>query len=196
MMPAWEEGFRKQHPGIRFEDKFPSGDAAIAGLVSGVCELGPQGRELVLTENLEFYETFSYHPTAIIVATGSYDVEGMSNGLVVYVHPDNPIAKLTMKQLDGIFGSERVAGLKGFKWVLSAGRTANDDIRTWGQLGLTGEWASQAIHTYGHGPGGTTNFFQLTVLSGSDKWNPNYRGYVETGSKMIADEDKEQLGGT
>jgi phosphate transport system substrate-binding protein len=63
-------------------------------------------------------------------------------------------------------------------------------------LGLTGEWADKPIHTYGHGPGGTTNFFQLKVLNGSDKWNPNYRGYVETGSKMIGDDDKNQWGGT
>jgi len=196
MMPIWEEGFRQYHPGVRFEDKFPSGDVAIAGLVSGVADLGPQGRELVLTEYLAFYETFRYYPTDITVMTGAYDAEGMTCGLVVYVHPDNPISKLTMKQLDGIFGSERVAGLSGFKWQLSAGRSAKDDIRTWGQLGLTGEWADKPIHTYGHGPGGTTNFFQVKVLHGSDKWNPNYRGFVETGSKMIADDDKAQLGGT
>ncbi len=196
MMPIWEEGFRKYQPEIRFEDKFPSGDAAIAGLVSGVADLGPQGRELVLTEYLAFYETFHYYPTDITVMTGAYDVDGATCGLVVYVNKDNPISKLTMKQLDGIFGSERVAGLRGFKWTLQAGRSAKDDIRTWGQLGLTGEWTDKPIHTYGHGPGGTTNFFQIQVLNGSDKWNPNYQGYVETGSKMIGDDDKGQLGGT
>jgi phosphate transport system substrate-binding protein len=195
MMPIWEEAFRRYHPEIRFDDKFPSGDVAIAGLVSGVSDLGPQGRELVLTENLAFYETYGYYPTDITVMTGAYDVDGMACGLVVYVNKDNPISKLTMKQLDGIFGSERVAGLRGFKWTLEAGRSAKDDVRTWGQLGLTGEWADKPIHTYGHGPGGTANFFELKVLNGSDKWNPNYQGYVETGSKMIADNDKAQLGG-
>ncbi|MDT5158018.1 MAG: phosphate transport system substrate-binding protein [Acidobacteriota bacterium] len=195
MMPVWEQGFRKFHPDVHFDDKFPSGDVAIAGLVSGVSDLGPQGRELVLTEYLAFFETFRYYPTDVTVMTGAYDVEGMACGLVVYVNKDNPISKLTMKQLDGIFGSERVGGLRGFKWTLEAGRGANDDIRTWGQLGLTGEWADKPIHTYGHAPSGTTNFFQLKVLNGGDKWNPNYQGYVETGSKMIADNDKDQLGG-
>ena len=195
MMSIWEESFRKYQPEIRFDDKFPSGDVAIAGLVSGVSDLGPQGRELVLTEYLAFYETYGYYPTDITVMTGAYDVDGMACGLVVYVNKDNPISKLTMKQLDGIFGSERVAGLRGFKWTLEAGRSAKDDVRTWGQLGLTGEWADKPIHTYGHGPGGTANFFELKVLNGSDKWNPNYQGYVETGGKMIADNDKAQLGG-
>ncbi len=196
MMKVWEDGFRKYQPDINFEDKFPSGDVAIAGLVSGVADLGPQGRELVLTEHLAFYETFQYYPTDITVMTGAYDVDGATCGLVIFVNKDNPISKLTMRQLDGIFGSERVGGLWGFKWSLEAGRTVKDDIRTWGQLGLTGEWADQPIHTYGHGPGGTTNFFQIRVLNGSDKWNPNYQGYVETGSKMISDNDKAQLGGT
>ncbi len=195
MMSIWEESFRKYQPEIRFDDKFPSGDVAIAGLVSGVSDLGPQGRELVLTEHLAFYETYGYYPTDITVMSGAYDVDGMACGLVVYVNKDNPISKLTMKQLDGIFGSERVAGLRGFKWTLEAGRSAKDDVRTWGQLGLTGEWADKPIHTYGHGPGGTANFFELKVLNGSDKWNPNYQGYVETGGKMIADNDKAQLGG-
>jgi phosphate transport system substrate-binding protein len=196
MMAIWEAGFRKYQPGIQFDDKFPSGDVAIAGLVSGIADLGPQGRELVLTEYLAFYETFGYYPTDITVVTGAYDAEGMTCGLVVYVNKDNPISKLTMNELDGIFGSERIAGLRGFKWMLQAGRSAHDDIRTWGQLGLTGEWADKPIHTYGHGPGGTTNFFQIKVLNGSDKWNPNYQGYVETGSKMIGDDDQAQIGGT
>src|SRR6202171_3010295 len=173
MMPIWEEAVGKYQPDIRFEDKFPSGDVAIAGLVSGVADLGPQGRELVLTEYLAFFETFHYYPTAITVMTGAYDVEGMACGLVVYVNKDNPISKLTMKQLDGIFGSERVAGLRGFKWTLAAGRSAQEDIRPWGQLGLTGEWADKPIHTYGP-PGlypGGVSFFQTRVMGGADTWN-------------------------
>jgi phosphate transport system substrate-binding protein len=100
-----------------------------------------------------------------------------------------------MKQLDEIFGAERSGAYRGFKWTLEAGRTARDDIRTWDQLGLTGEWVGKPIHTYGHAPSGTANFFQIKVLNGGDKWNPNYREYVETNSKMISDSDHSQLGG-
>jgi len=172
MMSTWEESFRKYHPEIRFDDKFPSGDVAIAGLVSGVSDLGPQGRELVLTENLAFYETYGYYPTDITVMTGAYDVDGMACGLVVYVNKDNPISKLTMKQLDGIFGSERVAGLRGFKWTLEAGRSAKDDVRTWGQLGLTGEWRNKSINLYGYDiKTGTGEFFLRAILGDSHKLN-------------------------
>jgi phosphate transport system substrate-binding protein len=111
---------------------------------------------------------------------------------VVFVHQDNPIASLTLAQLDGIFGAERTAGMRGFQWAPSAGRGPGKNIRTWGELGLTGDWADKPIQTYGHAPSGTARFFQWKVLANGDKWNPNYREYVETGSKMIADEDQRE----
>ena len=190
VLKLWEDGFRKIHPEIRFEDKLPTSDAAIPALVTGVADLGPDGGEATLTENLSFFEVYGYPATGITVATGAFDIEGKSNGPVVFVHQDNPITKLTVAQLDGIFGSERTAGMRGFKWTPSDARGPEGNIRTWGQLGLTGEWAHQPIQTYGHAPSGTARFFQWKVLKNGDKWNPNFREYVETGSRMIADEDK------
>jgi phosphate transport system substrate-binding protein len=192
VLQQWEEGFRKLQPGVRFDDRLPTSDAAIPALVTGVSDLGPDGGEATLTENLSFVEVYGYMPTAITVASGAYDVEGKSNGPVVFVAKDNPIKSLTMQQLDGIFGAERTAGLHGFKWTPVEARDAGGNIRIWGQLGLTGEWARQPIQTYGHGPSGTARFFQWKVLHNGDKWNENYREYVETGSKQIADEDKAQ----
>jgi phosphate transport system substrate-binding protein len=189
VLELWEKEFSKIHPGIHFEDHLPTSDAALPALVTGVADLGPDGGEATLTEALSFFEVYGYHPTDITVATGAFDVEGRSNGLVVFVSSDNPITRLTLQQLDGIFGAERTAGMRGFKWTPSAGRGQEKNIRTWGQLGLTGEWADKPIQTYGHAPSGTARFFQWKVLENGDKWNPNFREYVETGSKMIADED-------
>jgi len=190
VLAQWEEGFRKLHPEVRFVDHLPTSDAAIPALVTGVADLAPDGGEATLTETLSFFETYGYHPTDITVATGAFDVEGRSNGIVVFVNAANPLARLTLQQLDGIFGAERSAGMRGFKWTPSDGRGAQDNIRTWGQLGLKGEWADKPIQTYGHAPSGTTRFFQWKVMKNGDKWNPNYREYVESGSKMIADEDR------
>jgi phosphate transport system substrate-binding protein len=190
VLKLWEDDFRKIHPGIAFDDKLPTSDAAIPALVTGVTDLAPDGGEATLTENLSFFEVYGYPVTDITVASGAFDVEGKSNGPVIFVHKDNPITRLTVKQLDGIFGAERTAGMRGFKWTPSDGRGARQDIRTWGQLGLTGEWAAKPIQTYGHAPSGTARFFQWKVLGNGDKWNPNYREYVESGSKMIADEDR------
>ena len=190
VLALWEEGFRKLHPDVRFTDHLPTSDAAIPALVTGVADLAPDGGEATLTETLSFFETYGYHPTDITVATGAFDVQGRSNGIVVFVNAANPLTGLTLQQLDGIFGAERSAGMRGFQWTPSDGRGAQEDIRTWGQLGLKGEWADKPIQTYGHAPSGTTRFFQWRVMKNGDKWNPNYREYVESGSKMIADEDR------
>jgi phosphate transport system substrate-binding protein len=195
VLKEWETAFRKVQPAVVFDDKLPTSDAAIPALVTGATDLAPDGGEPIITETLSFYESFGYNLTSITVASGAYDVEGRSNGIVIYVNKANPITKLTMRQLDGIFGAERSGGLVGFKWMLAGGRGPRENIRTWGQLGLTGEWAGKPIQTYGHAPSGTSRFFQLKVLHNSDKWNPNYREYVETGSKMIGDDDPGQLGG-
>ena len=190
VLKLWEDGFRKIHPGIAFEDKLPTSDAAIPALVTGVTDLAPDGGEPAITEALSFFEVYGYPPLDITVASGAFDVEGKSNGPVIFVHKDNPITQVTMDQLDGIFGAERTAGMRGFKWTPSDGRGPEKDIRSWGELGLGGEWAGKPIQTYGHAPSGTTRFFQWKVMGNGDKWNPNYREYVETGSKMIADEGR------
>jgi phosphate transport system substrate-binding protein len=195
VLAQWEEGFRRFQPDISFRDTLPTSDAALPALITGVTDLAPSGAEPALTETLAFFEIHGYHPTAVTVASGTFDVDGHSAGIVVFVHQDNPLTRLTLKQLDGIFGAERSGGLRGFKWTLEDARGAADDIRTWGQLGLVGRWADKPIHTYGHAPSGASRFFQLRVLRSSEKWNSNYRGYVETGSKMISDTDTEQRGG-
>jgi len=188
MVQIWEAGFHKYHPDVRFDDKFPSSDGATAGLITGVADIGTTGREPTLTEFLSFNETFKYDLETIAVATGAYDLKGKTWAIVIFVNKDNPITKLTMRQLDGIFGAERTGGYVGYRWFPQAARGAKDDIRTWGQLGLTGEWANKPIHTYGYANTGMSKFFELTVFKGGEKWNPNYREYVESETKMVADE--------
>src|SRR5207244_11408958 len=116
LVKLWEDGFARLQPGARFDDKLPTSDAAIPALVTGVADLSPDGGEATLTENLSFFEVYGYALTEITVASGAFDVEGKSNGPVIFVHKDNSISRLTIKQLDGIFGAERTAGMRGFKW--------------------------------------------------------------------------------
>ena len=191
VLAKWQEAFRKLHPDVAFHNTLPTSDAAFPGLVTYQADLGPNGGEPAITEALSFYETRGYHASFVVVASGAFDVEGRSNGPVIFVPEDNPLTEISIEQLDGIFGSARNGGLEGFVWSPAGARGADKDIRTWGQLGLKGKWANAPIQTYGHGPSGTTRFFQLHVLANTDKWNPNYKGYVETGSKQIAAIDKQ-----
>lgn len=190
VLEKWQEEFRKRYPAIRFENTLPTSDAAFPALVTRVTDLAPNGGEPAITEALSFYETHGYHASHVVVGSGSYDREGRSNGPIVFVHKDNPLQRLTIDQLDGIFGSERSGGLRGFEWTEKGARGPEKNIRTWRELGVSGPCADKSIKTYGHGPSGTTRFFQLHVLENSDKWNPNYRGYVETGSKQIPPDER------
>jgi len=186
LVKRWEDGFLKVQPGIKFGDDLPSSDAAMAGLIKGDADLAPSGRELSLDEYLGFYEATGHNPVEITVGTGTFDVPGGSWGIVVFVSQSNPLARLTLKQLDGIFGSERTGAYTGFKWMPQKARGPEGNIRTWGQLGLTGAWADRPIQTYGYAPSGMSAFFQLQVFGGGDKWNPNYREYIENGTKIMS----------
>lgn len=190
VLAQWQAAFRKLQPGVTFQDTLPTSDAAFPGLVTYQADLGFDGGEPAITEALSFYETRGYPASFVTIASGAFDTEGKSNGPVVFVSKDNPLTQLSIDELDGIFGSARNGTLDGFVWTPMGARGADKDIRAWGQLGFKGVAANKPIQTYGHGPSGTTRFFSLHVLGNSDKWNPNYKAYVETGSKQIAAIDK------
>ena len=174
MLTAWELGIHEQQRGLRFSDVLPSGAAAIGALYTGVADLGLMGHHSWPMERLAFHEVYGYDPLEIIVATGAYDVPAKMPANVIYVNRKNPLSRLTVKQLDGIFGSQRTGGWKGTQWTTASARGADENIRTWGQLGLTGEWASKTIQPYAYDL--SANSFCLSMqrmaFQGGDMWNP------------------------
>ena len=186
LVNQWETAYLKHNPDVKIADNPGGSDAAIGALQQGSAEIAVFGRELELNDYLGFFENKGYNPTEITIASGTYDVPGASWGLLIFVNQANPLAQLTLQQLDGIFGSERTGGYEGFVWKPENARSAKENIRTWGQLGLTGDWAGREIQTYGYAAGGMAHFFELEVLHGSNKWNGNYRQYVENGTKILS----------
>lgn len=159
LMGYWQEGFRKYHPEVKFSNNLVSTAIALPGLMADRADLGVMGREISHYEQVGFRRIFRYEPLSITVTTGSYDVEGKTFPMVIFVHKDNPITRLTLAQLDAIFGSERRNG-------------APKNIQTWGDLGLKGEWADKAIHLYGYSiDSAYAAFFSQAALNGSVKWN-------------------------
>jgi len=174
----WEEAFRKFHPEIAFDFRLKATSGTIPGLVSGQSDLGPSVK--ITFPNLQFYQRYlNADPFEIVYATGSYDVTGWSPGYGIVVHRENPLARITLEQLDGIFGAERLGGWVGTDWHPEFARGPERNIRSWGQLGLTGEWADKPIIPYGL----NLRYHQATVISdrvlkGSDKWNERLRIYA------------------
>jgi phosphate transport system substrate-binding protein len=122
-------------------------------------------------------------PTEISVATGGFEKRGSLWAWAIVVNKDNPLNEISMDQLDRTFGSERSGGweLVNNNWMYSAkyARTADTNIRTWGQLGLGGDFAGQEIKTFGYIAPGFEIAIQRTWFHWSDKWNANFMQYVE-----------------
>lgn len=190
---AWEKGFTRFHPDATFANNFTmSSEGAIAGLYLLGVDVAPAGDDAKVSDLLPFYQVKHYLPTELTVATGGYEQRGALWAIQIVVNKDNPLTKLTMKQLDQVFGAERTGGWDGIFYTSRYARPASEDIRTWGQLGLTGEWANKPIQTYGYVAPGFEIAFERKVFHWSDKWNENYKEYVEA-KEVVPDTNGEKV---
>jgi phosphate transport system substrate-binding protein len=145
-MTLWSEGFLKFYPGVQVEIEGKGSATAPPALIQGSASFGPMSREMKNKEIDEFKEKYGYAPTGV---RSSIDM------LAIYVHKDNPLKGLTLAQADAIFSKTRKAGLK--------------DIKTWGELGLKGEWENKPIQIYGrNSASGTYGYFKEHVLRNGD----------------------------
>ncbi|MES2289857.1 MAG: substrate-binding domain-containing protein [Pseudomonadota bacterium] len=174
----FEDAFRKYHPQVKFENNLSSTFIAMAGLYTGKADLAPMGRRPTWDELQSYQRVFGTLPVEVAMATGSFDVSGWTFALVPFVHKDNPLSKLTIEQLDGIFGAQRDGGWDRNNWNEKAARGPEKNIRTWGQLGLKGEWANKPIRVLAY----NLNFhfprdFAEKVMGGGYKWNETLTEY-------------------
>ena len=147
LMTLWAEGFKKMYPNVQVEIEGKGSTTAPPALISGTANFGPMSREMKKKEIDDFEAKFGYKPTQIPSAV---DV------LAVYVHKDNPLAGLSLQQVDAIFSQTRKAG-------------GDKDITTWGDLGLEGDWKDKPISLYGrNSASGTYGFFKEHVLKNGD----------------------------
>jgi phosphate transport system substrate-binding protein len=147
LMTLWAEQFNKFYPNAKIQIEGKGSSTAPPALISGTAQLGPMSREMKGTEIDQFEKKYGYKPTAIRTSV---------DALAVFVNKDNPVKCLTMAQADAVFSKSRRQGFK-------------EDVKTWGQLGLTGEWASRPISLYGrNSASGTYGFFKEHVLKNGD----------------------------
>ena len=142
LMTLWAEGFRKLYPNVRIQIEGKGSSTAPPALIAGTSQLGPMSRAMKDSELEKFEKEFGYKPTAFPVAV---------DGLAIYVHKDNPIENLTFEQIDAIFSKTRLGG--------------HAEITTWGDVGLTGDWADKPISIYGrNSSSGTYGYFKDKAL--------------------------------
>src|SRR3954470_6319522 len=170
LMTYWAEEFKKIYPNVSIEIEGKGSSTAPPALIAGTSQLGPMSRKMKAEEIDAFEKKYGYKPRSVGVAI---------DALAVYVNKDNPIKSLTLQQADSIFSATRKRG--------------GQNTTTWGQLGLTGEWASKPISLYGrNSASGTYGFFKEHVLQNGD-----YKGSVkeQPGSASVVQGVEKELGG-
>ncbi len=174
----WKAGFEKLQPGVEIEYYTPTAAIAVPCLYFDKADIG-------INHDPSFYDSLAHlrlkgvEPIGFSVFTGSYNYVGWQNNLVIIVNKDNPLTKITMKQLDGVFGSVREGGWIGTEWHPEFRRGPEQDVRTWGQLGLTGDWAARRITPHGYSLRYASAIeFSNKVLQAGDKWNGDLRAHA------------------
>jgi len=176
----WQAEFKKFQPGLTIEYHLPTASMAVPALACGVADLG-MSNKAILTDLLSFEQVYHHSVSEVAVATGSYDVYGWTPAFIIVVNKANPLQQISLKQLDGVFGAARSGGYVGSVWHAEYpySRGKDEDIRTWDQLGLTGEWAGKPIHPGGQTVrAGASTAFSDKILRGSGQWVEGYQGYT------------------
>jgi len=169
-----QEGFRTFHPGVRFANNLHGPESTFAGVYTGVADLAFMAREMrVPMETMAFEWVHHYKAFEVEIANAGLAAARPAANLAVFVHRNNPIAHLTLQQLDGIFGAES--------------RSDRSNLRKWGDVSAGGSWKDRPIHVYGPALDSVGALYIRTrVLGGSRKWNPGYREVTTGWSDVLA----------
>jgi len=147
LMTYWGEAFAKAYPTVRIQVEGKGSSTAPPALIAGTSQLGPMSRSMTPAETDAIEKKYGFQPVQIRTALDT---------IGVYVNKDNPLASVSLPELDAIFSKTRKAGFP-------------NDITTWGQLGLKGEWANKPISVFGrNSASGTYGFFKEHALAKGD----------------------------
>jgi len=147
LMTLWAEAFARYYPNVKVQVEGKGSSTAPPALIAGTAQFGPMSRAMKQEEIDKFEQRFGYKPTVIRTSI---------DALAVYVNKDNPIEQLSLPLVDAVFSKSR------------RGEHA-EDITTWGQLNLTGQWAKNPISLYGrNSASGTYGYFKEHALFKGD----------------------------
>jgi len=147
LMTYWGEAFAKMYATVRIQVEGKGSSTAPPALIAGTAQVGPMSRDMKPEEVDAIEKKYGFKPTQV---RATLDTIG------IFVNKDNPIASLSMPELDAIFSRTRKGGYP-------------NDLTTWGQLGLKGTWANKPISIFGrNSASGTYGFFKEHALYKGD----------------------------
>ena len=147
LMTLWAEGFKKHYPSVQVQVEGKGSSTAPPALIEATAQLGPMSRNMKADESDAFERKYGFKPTRLRTSL---------DALAVFVHKDNPLQSMTLEQVDAVFSKTRKRG-------------HSQDIVTWGQVGLQGEWERKPLSIYGrNSASGTYGFFKEEALKKGD----------------------------
>lgn len=156
VVALWADALRERDPSLRLDVDLRGSDVGFAALTSGRADIALLGRDATDPEAKAYEWVYRAKPSSLALLHGSLDRAGRSPAPVLFVHRDNPLASLTLAQVEAAFGEEH--------------RRSAANARTWGDLGLDGDWAARPITLYApQAESGTGRFVRAAVLGGSTR---------------------------
>jgi phosphate transport system substrate-binding protein len=142
MMTFWAESLNKHHPELQIQIEGKGAGLPSSALTSGFVQLAPMSRPMKPKEEQAFQEKYGYPPTRVAVAI---------DALAIFVNSENPLEEITLEQIDGVFSKTL--------------RRKGKNVSTWGDLGLTEQWAQKPLALYGrNSASGIYGFFKERAL--------------------------------
>jgi phosphate transport system substrate-binding protein len=145
VLNAARPAFRESQPDVSIEVRSSGSSSAPAFLASGESDLAPMSRPMRAAE-IESIERARKAPVRF--------VDIAIDAIAISVHRGNPMSRISLKDLDRVFGRER--------------RRGGAPAVTWGDVGVRDDaWVKQQIVLFGMGPGsGSNGLVQEVVLQG------------------------------
>jgi phosphate transport system substrate-binding protein len=153
----WFDKFKQYQPGVTLSIAPPyAGSLGAVELVKGDLDFVFVSRELRPADITDFKKKFGYDPMSVPVSGGSYRHFGALDAVGFFVNKDNPLEQITYDQIDAIYSTTHHRGSKA--------------ARTWGDLGVKGDYADKPINAYALAPwNGFEEFIRQRVLSKDGK---------------------------
>jgi len=139
----WAEEYGKKKPSVQVEVSGGGSGVGIRDLMQGVVQVANSSRELEPAERDQITRKAGKPPIETVVG---------HDGIAIYVHKDNPIESITLKQLAQIFGE-------------------GGDVTSWSQLGVninSGDKKDDIIRVSRQNSSGTYLYFREHVLKKGD----------------------------
>ena len=170
LIRLWLSAFQKQNPKVEVKVESRGSGTAPPALTAGEVRLGHMSREMNPEEQAAFQSRHGYAVTRLVVAL---------DALAIYVNRTNPVRRIALGQLDGIYSQTRLSG-----W--------DRKLEHWGDLGAGGRWRKRPITFYGRDEkSGTRTFFDERILQKGGVLRAGYQvrdqwGIEEAVSKDLA----------